>query len=98
MALFVDGPACTIEDLTDHDAGVMAVAQDESIDLATKLRLAQEEIGMELQQWLDRSRPAANVSWGPSLRIEQVVVTPTLRYWQIMLALVLVYRDAYFSQ
>ena len=26
MALFVDGPACTIDDLTDQDAGLLDVA------------------------------------------------------------------------
>ena len=27
MALFVDGPACTIDDLTDQDSGLLDVAQ-----------------------------------------------------------------------
>ena len=40
MALFVDGPACTIDDLTDQDAGLLDVAVNTNINVSTKLRLA----------------------------------------------------------
>ena len=56
MALFVDGPACTIDDLTDQDAGLLGVAQTTGINVYAKLRLAQEEIGTDLQLWLIRPR------------------------------------------
>ena len=98
MALFVDGPASTISDLTDQDAGLLDVALGTGINVSTKLRLAMEEIRTELDLWLNRPRPVLELLWGPILRIEQVVVTASLKRWETMHALALVYRDAYFSQ
>jgi hypothetical protein len=98
MALFVDGPVCAIDDLTDQDSGLLAVAQTNGINVATKLRLAQEEIGTELQLWLDKAKPNAEMARGPALRIGQIVATMPLRRWETMHSLALVYRDAYFSQ
>jgi hypothetical protein len=98
MALFVDGPACTIDDLTDQDAGLLDVALSTGINVSTKLRLAAEEIGTDLKLWLSRQRPAVELVWGPTLRLEQIVVTPPLKRWEAMHTLALVYRDAYFSQ
>lgn len=98
MALFVDGPASTIEDLTDQDSGLLDVALNTNINVSTKLRLAAEEIRTDLHLWLNRPRPTLELSWGPILRIDQVVVTPPLKLWETMNALALVYRDAYFSQ
>ena len=98
MALFVDGPACTIEDLVDQDSGLPGVAQTTGINVSSKLRLAQEEIKTDLQLWLLKPRPTLEMLWGPVLRIEQVVVTAPLKRWEAMHTLALVYRDAYFSQ
>ena len=98
MALFVDGPASTIEDLVDQDAGLLDIAQSNSINVTTKLRLAQDEIRTDLQLWLDRAMPAVEMLWRPVLRLGQIVVTPPLKRWETMHALGLVYRDAYFSQ
>lgn len=102
MALFVDGPACTIDDLTDQDTGLLDVALTNNISVSTKLRLAVEEIRTDLHLWLIKPRPALDPFWsstnGSSLRIEQIVVTPPLKRWEAMHALALVYRDAYFSQ
>jgi hypothetical protein len=98
MALFSDGVACTIDDLTDQDSGLLDVAQTCGINVTTKMRLAHEDITSEIHLWLDRSRPSMDIAWVPSPRIEQVVTTPALRQWEVMMALSLVYRDAYFSQ
>jgi hypothetical protein len=98
MALFVDGPACTIADLTDQDAGLLDVALSTGINVTTKLRLAADEIHTDIRLWLVRPRRGIEFVWLPSLRIEQVVVTPVLKRWEAMHALALVYRDAYFSQ
>ncbi len=98
MALFADGPASTVADLTDEDSGLPDVAATCGINATTKIRLAHEEIASELGLWLDRPRPSLDLVWAPSLRIEQVVVTPELKRWESMMALSLVYRDAYFSQ
>jgi len=98
MALFVDGPACTIDDLTNQDAGLLDVALGTNINVSTKLRLALEEIQTDLQLWLNRPRPTLELVWTPTLHIGQIVVTPPLKRWEAMHALALVYRDAYFSQ
>ncbi|MGA2711984.1 MAG: hypothetical protein ABSG41_02675 [Bryobacteraceae bacterium] len=98
MALFVDGPACTIDDLVDQDAGLLLVAETTGINVASKLRLAQEEIETDLELWLIKPRPTMEMLWGPVLRIQQIVVTSPLKRWETMQALALVYRDAYFSQ
>jgi hypothetical protein len=98
MALFVDGPACTIDDLTDQDAGLLAVAETNGINVSSKLRLGQEEIETDLKLWLIKPQPTREILWGAMLRIEQIVVTSPLKRWETMHALALVYRDAYFSQ
>jgi hypothetical protein len=106
MALFVDGPACTIGDLTDQDSGLLNVALTTGINVSTKLRLAVEEIRTDLHLWLIRPRPASYQGVAlllapvqePILHIGQIVVTPPLKRWETMHALALVYRDAYFSQ
>jgi hypothetical protein len=98
MALFVEGPASTIDDLTDQDAGLLDVAVSAGINLSTKLRLAMEEIQTDLHLWLSSRWEACEVVWDPELRVEQIVVTPPLKRWETMHTLALVYRDAYFSQ
>jgi len=104
MALFVDGPACSIDDLTDQDAGLLNVALTNNINVSTKLRLAVEEIRTDLHLWLNKPRTAfyqvagTELAWGPALGIEQIVVTPPLKRWEAMHSLALVYRDASFSQ
>jgi hypothetical protein len=98
MALFVDGPAAGVDDLTNQDSGMLDVAQTCGIDVTTKLTLAHEEIAADLQLWLERPRPAFDAIWRPLLRIEQIVITPTLKRWEVMQALSLFYRDAYFAQ
>lgn len=97
MALFVDGPASTIDDLADQDTGMLGVAKTTGINVGSKLRLAQEEIRTDLELWLIKPRPKLEALRGPVLRVEQIVVTPPLKRWETMHALELVYRDAYFS-
>jgi hypothetical protein len=102
MALFVDGPACTIGDLTDQDSGLLNVALTTGINVSTKLRLAVEDIRTDLHLWLIRPRPTVELLLAPAqeliLHIGQIVVTPPLKRWETMHTLALVYRDAYFSQ
>lgn len=98
MALFVDGPACTIEDLIDQDAGLLPVSDVTGINVTAKLRLGQEEIGTDLELWLTKPRPTIEMLWGPVLRVEQIVINAPLKRWETMHALALMYRDAYFSQ
>ncbi len=102
MALFVDGPACTIDDLTDQDTGLLDVALTNNINVSTKLRLAVEEIRTDLHLWLKKPQTTPDLLWvSPTLappHIGQIVVTPPLKRWETMHSLALVYRDAYFSQ
>jgi hypothetical protein len=86
MALFTDGPVSTIEELAGHDSQLLSVATAEGIDVTTKLRLAQEELGIELETLLERRR------------LDKVVVTPPLRLWHAYLSLEMVYQDAYNNQ
>ena len=58
MALFTDGPMCTVDDLIDHDSGLLDVSKTSGINAGTKIRLAHEEIATDLQLWLDRPRPS----------------------------------------
>jgi hypothetical protein len=98
MALFVDGPSPTIDDLTDQDSGLLDVAETCGINVTTKLRLAHDEIATELELWLGRHRQPLEMVWGQLLRVGQIVVTPPLKQWEAMASLALVYRDASFSQ
>jgi hypothetical protein len=98
MALFADGVISTIDDLTNQDSGLLDVALTCGIDATTKLSLAHGDLETSLQLWLDRPRPTTELFSGPVTRIEQVVVTPTLKRWETMMALAMFYRDAYFSQ
>jgi hypothetical protein len=98
VALFVEGPASTIDDLTDQDGGLLDVAVSAGINVSTKLRLAMEEIQTDLQLWLSSRWESCELVWEPVLRIEQIVVTPGLKRWETMHALALIFRDAYFSR
>jgi hypothetical protein len=98
MALFVDGPVSTIDDLTNQDSGLLDVALTCGIDATTKLALAHEDLAADLRVWLDRPRPTLELMFGPVLHMEQIVATPPLKRWETMAALAMFYRDAYFSQ
>ena len=76
MALFVDGPACTIDDLTNQDAGLLEVARDTA-------SMCPPSCGWRRR---DRDGPRSGSSsrvaalsggmpWAPALRIEQIVAT-----------------------
>ncbi|MDE3194938.1 MAG: hypothetical protein KGN84_01235 [Acidobacteriota bacterium] len=99
MALFVDGPTATIDDLSNQDSGFLEVAQTCGINATIKLALAHEELATDLELWLEHSRPTGvDWIWHPVLRIDQVVITPAMTRWETMQTLSLFYRDAYFSQ
>jgi hypothetical protein len=87
MALFTDGTISNSEDLTGHDSGVLEVASTEGIDVTKKLRLAQDELAVELTALLSDPDTLRNL-----------VVTTPLRLWHAFQTLTLVYRDAYYNQ
>lgn len=90
MALFTDGPACTIDDLVDEDSGLLDTAQTVGINVTSKLKLAMSDVQSELMTLLARLQPAPTVG--------QVVVTTDLARWEKMQALAMVYRDASYTQ
>jgi len=98
MALFVDGPACTIEDLIGEDSGLLVTAETGGINVTTKLWLAMGEVQSEVENWLIRPQPVIGPPWMQPPNIGQVVVTRELARWVKMQTLTMVYRDAYFSQ
>src|ERR1017187_9335474 len=99
MALFVDGLPAGLDELSEQDSQLLAVANLEGIDVSQKARLAHEELGIELDVLLRRLSYS-----GQSLRstaapcLGQVVVTPPLRLWHVYRTIELVYTDAYYSQ
>jgi hypothetical protein len=91
MSLFTDGVIVTIEDLRGYESSMLEVAHTEGINLATKLELAQEEVAVELEALLGRTRAGR-----PNLG--KVVVTRALKQWLVFHTLAVSYRDAYNSQ
>jgi hypothetical protein len=87
MALFTDGTISTIDDLAGHDAGLLDVASTVGIDVSRKLKLAQDDLELELTGLL----PAGD-------SVNNVAVTTALRLWHAFHALELVYRDAFNDQ
>ncbi len=94
--LFTDGPISTVDQLADYESEIRQVAAGESINLDSKLRVAQTEMGVEL---LTTSvQPDDGLVGGfvrNSFTLSQVVVTDALRLWHIFYTLGAVYRDAY---
>ncbi len=91
MALFTDGPPCSIDDLGALDSQLADVANVEGIDVTKKLKLAHEELAVEIE-----SRLCFRVEQRPDL--SAVVVTPPLKLWHAYRTLEMVYADAYNSQ
>jgi hypothetical protein len=98
MALFLDGPAVTIDDLINEDSGLLVTSQTVGINVTAKLQLAMSEVQSELETVLLRLQSAAGFGLVQPPGIGQVVVTPDLARWEKMQALVMVYRDASYTQ
>jgi len=99
MPLFTDGNISNLEDLKSHDSEVLEVASTEGIDLSAKLRLAWEQVGLELEDFLrKRSWPPIIDTFQAPADLSGVVVTPALKQWHTLQALSLVYADAHTSR
>ena len=99
MAMLLDGPPSTIEDLTAWDADLLNVAVSEGIDLTTKLGLAASVISRAVETMLLSALPAYDgdpTGRFPSLK--HIAVTPQLKIWHTYVALRLVYQDLYYSR
>ena len=99
MALFTDGSASSMEDLTAQDSQLLDVASVEAIDVTQKLALAQDELALELNALLTRLSYVDQLYWlAPQPNLGSVVVTPALKLWHTFRSLEMVYSDAYNSQ
>jgi hypothetical protein len=99
MPLFTDGPPSEMADLTAQDTQLLNMTSVEGIDVTQKLRLAQDELSLELSAMLEGSYYADAAFWLPAqATISNVVVTPALKLWHTYRTLELVYREAYSNQ
>lgn len=87
MALFVDGEVSAIQDLEAYDSSIQALSVAEGVNLNAKLLLASNEIGIELEEFLQK-RAGARTGM-----LTHVVVTPALKQWHTVHALGLIYAD-----
>jgi hypothetical protein len=94
MALYVDGPSASIDDLTGYDSQLLDVSSTERIDVTRKIALAHEELGVDLAALLART----GSSIAGSTALSGLVATPALRLWHAYRTLEMVYSDAYNSQ
>src|SRR5688572_16085637 len=91
--LFTDSTISTLADLVAYESEVEELAMTAGLDLETKLRLAQTEIGVEL---LAATVPQmSGIGQVASFTLDQVVTTDALRLWHTFQTLATVYRDAY---
>jgi hypothetical protein len=85
--LFTDGLVLSSEKLREHDNYILEVASTESIELSSKLAVAQRSVGYELTSFL--------LSWDTPIELSRVVVNDELRDVLALQTLAAVYRDAY---
>jgi hypothetical protein len=100
MALFSDGPISDAADLQRYENAILNVASAESIDLGSKIMLAQQDLGNEILLFLFRRSSLAEYSVGLRRQrgVKDVVVTNPMRQWHVHKTLSLIYRDAYNNQ
>jgi hypothetical protein len=98
MAMLLDGPPSTIDDLSARDSDLLSVAVSENIDLTVKLQLAAGDIATAVESILRSAQSCDRTILRrfPSLR--HIAVTPQLKRWHIYTTLRLVYQDLYYSR
>ncbi|MDZ4798331.1 MAG: hypothetical protein SGI92_09225 [Bryobacteraceae bacterium] len=94
MALFTDGNIANLNDLRAYESSILDLAGTEGIDLGAKLSLAHRELEFEIVSFLLRRGQLS----GAHRELDHVVVTDPMLHAHTMLALALIYRDAYNSQ
>lgn len=96
MAMLLDGPPSTIEDLNARDSDLRAVAVSEGIDLTVKLRLAAADVVQGVESMLAAAVSIPSFVRAPGIR--HVAVTPSMKRWHTYASLKLIYQDLYFSR
>jgi len=88
-----------MEDLSAQDSQILDIENVEGIDVTQKLRLAHEEVGIQLYSLLATFNCMDQTFWlQPKPNIATVVVTPPLKLWHTYRTLEMFYADAYNSQ
>ena len=99
MALFPDGPIAGIDDLAAQDSQVLDIASEENINLTQKIAAAQEQIGLEILSWFERTQFVTGLVWSTQeCPLSKVVVTRAVKLWTTFLSLELVYAEAFGNQ
>jgi hypothetical protein len=96
MAMLLDGPPSSIEDLSARDSDLLPLAVSEGIDLSAKLRLAAADVATSIENMLTAGVSIGSPIGVPGLR--HVAVTPLLKLWHTYASLRLIYQDLYFSR
>ncbi|HEY3838736.1 MAG TPA: hypothetical protein VGL72_19295, partial [Bryobacteraceae bacterium] len=98
MAMLMDGPPSTIEDLNARDSDLINVSVAENINLTAKLQLAAKDLEMAVESMLVSVPPThRGIQFTfPSLR--HIGVTPQMKRWHTYATLRLVYQDLYYSR
>lgn len=97
MALFTDRAVVTLDDLLPYEVSLAQVAATHGINVETKINLATTNIGSKLLMWLYSMGPSQPqwLSGVPYIRLNNVVVTPTLFSWICMESLNRFFAEAY---
>jgi hypothetical protein len=98
MAMLLDGPPTTIDELSARDSDLLNVAVSESIDLTVKLRLAASDVGAAVESMLMSVAPSYGVIHACRPTLRHIAVTPPLKLWHTYTTLRLIYQDLYFSR
>jgi len=98
MAMLLDGPPSTIEDLSAWDSDLSNVAVAEGIDLTTKLQLAAAAISRSVETMLMSATPSYGGMRTSFPELRHIVVTPQLKLWHTHATLRLIYQDLYYTR
>jgi hypothetical protein len=99
--LFTDTTPADKETLRTFESAILDVAASEGIDLDAKLQIAAEQVGDELEIWLNGAVTSPNQWMLPAWiapNLDSLVVSPALRRWHALQTLESVYRDTYFQE
>ncbi len=96
--LLTDGIPNHDEDLRVYESGILDVANNESIDLVTKLRLALGEISEDVLDVLISRSNDITAMTRRAKGVSDVVVTRQMKRWHALHTLEVVYRDTFNNQ
>ncbi len=99
MALLTDADIVTLNDLLLFESSLVQISSTHSIDVATKINLAINEVSDKVMLWLLKVC-ASDPQWlnRRALGLSTVVVTPTLQQWLCFQSLSRFFAEAYNAQ